>query len=112
MKPRGVPFPPAQLVIRMREQRLRMRLGLDDLARAAKVSSTTVRKMERGSAGCHAAVLMAVADVLGCSVDWLLGRDFDAPEARTSLTTHPDDLRTLRIVADGLAAARDPRTRR
>lgn len=112
MNPKGVPFPPAQLGIRMREQRLRMRLGLDDLARQANLSSTTVRQMERGRGGCHAAVLLAVADVLGVSVDWLLGRDIYAPEARTSLTTHPDDLRTLRLVADGLAAARDPRTRR
>ena len=68
--------------------------------------------MEKGGeAGCHASALLAVADALGVSVDWLLGRDIHAPEAPPeSLTSHPDDARTLRIVALALAQARDPRS--
>lgn len=106
----NVPFPAARLGARMREQRLLKRLTIADIARETGLTQSTVRKIERGAGGCHAAALLAVADVLAVSVDWLLGRDAYAAEAPgASLSSHPDDVRTLRIVAMGLAQARDPR---
>ena len=49
-------------------------LSCKDLARATGISENTILRIANGKGIAGVDKIMAIADVLDCSVDWLLGR--------------------------------------
>lgn len=67
--------------MKIRELREAAGLSQADVVRAMKVDQAAVFRWENGQAMPRAAKLPALADLLGCSIDALFGRE---PPERTS----------------------------
>ena len=59
---------------RIRMHRARLRLSQSDLGGKVGLSTNGVSLIERGEVDPRASVIKAIADVLGVSTDYLLGR--------------------------------------
>ena len=59
---------------RIRMHRARLRLSQSALGRKVGLSTNGVSLIERGAVDPRASVIKAIADVLGVSTDYLLGR--------------------------------------
>jgi class 3 adenylate cyclase len=66
---------------RIKERRSRLRLTQADVANALQISAQAVSKWERGENAPDISVLIALARLLGVSVEWLLGET--SPEKDT-----------------------------
>ena len=62
------------MISNLRGERCRMDFSQDELADKLGVSPATVRQWESGATKPSAANLLAMSDMFGCSVDYLLGR--------------------------------------
>ena len=62
------------MISNLRGERCRQDLTQDDLAEKLGVSSSAIRQWEAGTTKPSAANLLAMSDMFGCSVDYLLGR--------------------------------------
>lgn len=60
---------------------IREKLGLsqEQLASALKVDRSTVTKWETGDSYPRGEMLMQMADILGCTIDEIYGRDVQTP---------------------------------
>jgi transcriptional regulator with XRE-family HTH domain len=66
---------------RIRKARIRYGMSQAELARRIRVSLTTMNKIEAGDTpDPRASRIKAIADVLGVSADYLLGREDEAGE--------------------------------
>ena len=59
---------------RIRQARARLRLTQAELARRIRISTTAMNAIESGDTDPRASRITALADVLGVSTDYLLGR--------------------------------------
>lgn len=59
---------------RLRELRLEMNLTRQDLADKLNVSVRLISYWENGQRECNFDTLIALADILHCSIDYLLGK--------------------------------------
>jgi class 3 adenylate cyclase len=66
---------------RIKERRTRLRLTQADVANALQISAQAVSKWERGENAPDISILVALARLLGVSVEWLLGET--SPEKDT-----------------------------
>jgi len=73
---------------RMRNARQARGLTQDDLARDVGVRCLAISEAERGEATPHASTVVAVANRLGVSTDWLLTGKGDGPSS-TELDASP-----------------------
>lgn len=62
------------MISNLRGERCRQDLSQDELAERLGVSSASIRLWESGATKPSAANLLAMSDMFGCSVDYLLGR--------------------------------------
>ena len=62
------------MISNLRGERCRQDLSQEELATTLGVSSATVRLWEAGTTKPSASNLLAMSDMFGCSVDYLLGR--------------------------------------
>jgi transcriptional regulator with XRE-family HTH domain len=75
----------ARIGARIREARARKEFSQSDLARAVQKPRQHLSQIEQGKQQPRAELLLDIADVLGVSTDYLLGRtEPDAPPAVTS----------------------------
>lgn len=65
------------LASRIRQQRLIVGLSQSDLSKLVKVNRTTITLIEGGERVPSVEVLCAIADALGVTTDYLLGRSDD-----------------------------------
>ena len=59
-----------------RIQFLRQEIGLTQVELATRVGTSTwsISRWERGHVGPHISFIVALANALGCTTDWLVGR--------------------------------------
>lgn len=62
------------MISNLRGERCRQDLSQDELAERLGVSSASIRQWESGATRPSASNLLAMSDMFGCSVDYLLGR--------------------------------------
>ena len=62
------------VISNLRGERCRQDLSQDELAKRLGVSPASIRQWESNTARPSAANLLAMSDMFGCSVDYLLGR--------------------------------------
>lgn len=55
-------------------ERVRLDLTQDELAEKLKVSRDAVKKWENGETPVKSSMLIAMSDLFGCSIDYLMGR--------------------------------------
>lgn len=55
-------------------ERVRLGWSQEDLANELDVSRDTVKKWESGESPIKSSMLVAMSDLFGCSIDYLLGR--------------------------------------
>lgn len=55
-------------------ERVRLGWSQEDLANKLDVSRDTVKKWESGESPIKSSMLVAMSDLFGCSIDYLLGR--------------------------------------
>lgn len=55
-------------------ERVRLGWSQEDLADKLEVSRDTVKKWELGESPIKSSMLIAMSDLFGCSIDYLLGR--------------------------------------
>ena len=73
---------------RIRKARLRYGMSQAELSRRIRVSLTTMNKIEAGETpDPRASRIKAIADVLGVSADYLLGRKADEPESLAAVVS-------------------------
>ena len=60
---------------RIRELRARNKLTQDELAARMGLSAPSIAKWELGKSNPTAENLKRLADIFGCSIDYILGRD-------------------------------------
>lgn len=62
------------MISNLRGERCRQDLSQEELAERLGVSSASIRLWESGTTRPSASNLLAMSDLFGCSVDYLLGR--------------------------------------
>ena len=62
------------MISNLRGERCRQDLSQDELAERLGVSASTIRLWESNASKPSATALLAMSDMFGCSVDYLLGR--------------------------------------
>ncbi len=89
------------------------RIAPRELARIAKLNPDHVEQIHRGKAlTIHAKTIVAMASVLGCSTDWLLGLSEERPRTRVVRETFAlEERRALNTVRDQRRAADASTTR-
>lgn len=55
-------------------ERVRLGWSQDELAEKLDVSRDTVKKWEKGETPIKSSMLIAMSDLFGCSIDYLMGR--------------------------------------
>lgn len=55
-------------------ERVRLGWSQDELAEKLDVSRDTVKKWEKGETSIKSSMLIAMSDLFGCSIDYLMGR--------------------------------------
>jgi len=58
---------------RIGSERVRIRMSQDDLAKQLGVSNKTVSNWEQGKASCPPTMIVRLAEMFGCTTDYLLG---------------------------------------
>lgn len=65
----------SMLARRLKEVRMAKGLGQEDLAKALDVTQGLVSQYESGTVPIVLSMVLDICDVLGCSLDYLLGRE-------------------------------------
>ena len=82
-------------MLRLKELRENKNLSQQDLAKALKVSPSTVSNWEAGKREPDMAMIIAISEYFGVSIDYCLGRKLETRNRRDSESEHALDVEAV-----------------
>ena len=82
-------------MLRLKELRENKNLSQQDLAKALKVSPSTVSNWEAGKREPDMAMVIAICEYFNVSIDYLLGRKIDTRNRHDSVNEHELDVEAV-----------------